>query len=172
MTVTPGCVAHAWMFQHPCVEEDATPASREVASLRARAAAVCGACPLAAQCLYDAVVRHDVAGFVAGTSALDRARLRAALGVRVAPENLDAAACVAAGGRPVDRAEVQRVRRTHPDETLEQLALRLGCSTSTVKRHLRAVRRGTPSVSAPRTPSLAEVLAAARALGAGGVRAA
>jgi hypothetical protein len=64
--------------------------------------------------------------------------------------------------RQVDHDEVVRLRYAHPDESLETLAHRLGCSLSTVKRHLRRERR-MPSVrrADPPKPSLSQVLAVA-----------
>lgn len=159
MNLTPGCVTDAALFHR--LEEGT--AGVEDAALRARATAICGRCPLAAQCLYDAVVRHDVAGFVAGTSPQQRRTIRARVGARVEADNFDTLAGVSASGRLIDRAEVLRLRRSNPDETLEQLALRLGCSTSTVKRHLRKVRAGVIGERpARRVPTKAEVLDAAR----------
>lgn len=159
MNLTPGCVTDAVLFHRL---EDVAPGGDD-AALRARASAICGRCPLAAQCLYDAVVRHDVAGFVAGTTPQQRRSIRARVGARVEADNFDTLAGVGAAGRPVDRAEVLRLRRANPDETLEQLALRLGCSTSTIKRHLRKVRAGVMDERpARRVPTRTEVLDAAR----------
>ena len=61
-------------LRHPLVEDpprgSLTRADKErQGRLLARARVVCEACPLRTPCLYDAVVRHDVAGFVAGTTA-------------------------------------------------------------------------------------------------------
>lgn len=162
MRATPGCVAHALLFH---TLEDAIAASREDHSLIAQATALCAACPLSAQCLYDAVVRHDVAGFVAGTTPRQRRQIRARLGARVEPENFDSLAGVAGGGRPVDGDEVLRLRRQYPAETLDQLALRLGCSTSTVKRHLRSgrVSKSAERSARPRPrPTTSDVVDAAR----------
>ncbi len=65
------------------------------------------------------------------------------------------------GHRPVDHAEILRLRRAYPDESLEKLARRLGCSLSTVKRHLRQERRQPSRPAAPtRKPSINAVLAA------------
>lgn len=162
MSTSPGCVSNAVVFRQL---EDHTTGWGEQGAARARAAAVCAECPLARQCLYDAVVRFDVAGFVAGTTPQERRAIRARAGVRVESENFDTAAGVTAGGRPVDRDEVLRLRRVNPDETLEQLAQRLGCSTSTVKRHLRKVRAGaTIERPARRVPTQDDVVAAARAV--------
>ena len=67
-----------------------------------------GACPLMAHCLYEAVVRHDVAGYAAGTTAAQRVKIRALLGISVEPENLDTLAGV------IGRQPAGRPRRGHP----------------------------------------------------------
>ena len=90
---------------------------------------------------------HDVAGYVGGTTPAQRARIRGRLRITVAPEDFDTLAGVTGGHRQVDHDEVVRLRHAHPDESLETLAHRLGCSLSTVKRHLRR-ERNQPS---PRT---------------------
>jgi hypothetical protein len=162
-----GCVQFSQLFQDPMIEEPPTAGAsaahrRRAAELEAQAANVCGACPLLSPCLYRAVVDHDVAGFVGGTTAKQRSQLRAQLGVTVQPEDLDTLAGVTRHHRQVDHAEVVRLRRANPNESLEQLAQRLGCSLSTVKRHLRTERKA-PAPHVPtsrRRPSEAEVLAA------------
>ena len=67
------------------------------------------------------------------------------------------------GSRPVDHDEVIRLRAANPDESLERLAQRLGCSLSTIKRHLRRERSGQAPVQAGvrPMPSTVEVLLAA-----------
>lgn len=167
IAATPACVTLRDVFLHPALDESTTyPSAAVRTELRERAAAACGGCPMAAQCLYDAVVSHDVAGFVAGTTEAERRRIRARLGVRVESENFDTMAGISGGGRPIDREEVLRLRQANPGETIEQLAMRLGCATSTVKRHLRKVRRGEVAVAAPkRRPSLQQVTAVASTLG-------
>lgn len=147
-TVTAVCSVLPEVFQHPLLEEPPTRAARtserrQYADLVATAAAACHRCPLITSCLYRAVVEHDVAGFVGGTTVRQRGEVRRRLGVTVRPEDLDTLAGVV-GGRQVDHAEVLRLRAAHPDESLEVLAGRLGCSLSTVKRHLRR-ERTTPS---------------------------
>lgn len=143
----PACVSQAALFQDGLLEEppvlSAPPDVRRRAAQLERAAAVlCGTCPMRASCLYDAVVRHDVVGYVAGTTARDRTVIRRRLGVTVEPEDLDALAGVAGGHRQIDHDEVIRLRQANPHESLETLARRLGCSLSTIKRHLRAERNG------------------------------
>ena len=78
------------------------------------------------------------------------------------PEDFDTLAGVTGGHRQVDHDEVVRLRHAHPDESLETLAHRMGCSLSTVKRHLRRERR-TPSVRPVELPkpSPSQVLAVA-----------
>ena len=152
----PACASSPEIFQDPLVEDPPrsglTRADRERQSrLVAAARATCGECPLRTACLYDAVVRHDVAGFVGGTTVRQRGEIRRRLGLVVEPEDLDTLAGVIGGARQIDHDEVVRLRRANPDETLEQLAQRLGCSLSTVKRHLRRERH-EPTVrrTAPR----------------------
>ena len=164
---TPRCVELASVFQDPLLEEP--PASNAPATVRRQYAALvdaaqqaCQSCPMIENCLYTVVVHHDVAGYVGGTTPDQRARIRRALQIRVQPEDLDTLAGVTGRHRQVDHDEVIRLRSGHPDESLETLAHRLGCSLSTVKRHLRRERR-TPSVrraELPR-PSLSQVLAVA-----------
>jgi hypothetical protein len=163
----PRCVELASVFQNPLLEEplpSSTPAAvrRRYAALVHEAARACRSCPLIQDCLYAAVVEHDVAGYVGGTTPDQRARIRRALRISVQPEDLDTLAGVTGRHRQVDHDEVVRLRHAHPDESLETLARRLGCSLSTVKRHLRRERR-TPSVrpAEPPKPTLSEVLAVA-----------
>lgn len=165
-TVTAACSVLPEVFQHPLLEEPPTSAARTAerrqhADLVATASAACHACPLIATCLYRAVVEHDVAGFVGGTTVRQRGEIRRRLGVSVRPESFDTLAGVL-GGRQVDHEEVLRLRAAHPDESLEVLAGRLGCSLSTVKRHLRRGRTApsVPGGGVPK-PRLVQVLAAA-----------
>ena len=147
---TPICVSRAELFLDPLLEQPPignAPASarRRAVALADQATAACQACPLMVDCLYRAVVTYDVSGFVAGTTERQRAEIRRRLGVEVAPEDFDTLAGVSGGHRQVDHTEILRLRRTHPDESLERLAARLGCSLSTVKRHLRKERRNPSS---------------------------
>ena len=164
---SPRCVELASVFQDPLLEEP--PAGNAPAAVRSRYALLvakaqqaCASCPMIEDCLYAAVVRHDVAGYVGGTTPEQRFRIRRALRIIVQPEELDILAGVTRRQRQVDHDEVVRLRAAHPDESLETLARRLGCSLSTVKRHLRRERR-TPSVrrAEPPKPSLSQVLAVA-----------
>ena len=162
-TTLPPCAAVPEVFQHPLLEEPPTSARqvaerRRHAALVAAAATACQRCPLVTACLYRAVTEHDVAGYVAGTTARQRLEIRRRLGVEVPPEDLDTLAGVVGGGH-VDHDEVLRLRAAHPDESLEVLAGRLGCSLSTVKRHLRRARTAPAGPPASRRkPRLREVL--------------
>lgn len=166
-----GCVQFADLFQDPLLEEPPTnsaPAAirHRYAVLADRAGEICSGCPMARSCLYDAVVRHDVSGYVAGTTQRQRTEIRRQLGIVVESEDFDTFAGATARNRPVDHDEVVRLRRANPDETLESIAQRLGCSLSTVKRHLRrerAARTSSARVTPMRRalPSMNEVLAVA-----------
>ena len=112
---TPDCVRRAALFLDPLLEEPptaGTPAAvrRRAAALAAEASSVCVNCPLMIECLYRAVVSHDVAGFVAGTTERQRAAIRARLGVAVAPEDFDTLAGLSGGHRQVDHTEIVRLR--------------------------------------------------------------
>lgn len=155
-----GCIRNASLFQDPLVEEpprhDAPGWTRQrYRSLFEQAARVCADCPLREDCLYDAVVEHDVAGIAAGTTQRERGAIRRELAITVEPENLDALAGTASPSRPVDHDDVVRLHRANPGESLESIAGRLGCSMSTVKRHLRQERRSADvdSRRRPRRPS-------------------
>jgi AraC-like DNA-binding protein len=169
----PACASSPEIFQDPLVEDPPrgglTRADRDRQTrLVARARATCEECPLQAGCLYDAVVRHDVAGFVGGTTVRQRGEIRRRLGIVVQAEDLDTLAGVLGGARQIDHDEVMRLRRANPDETLEQLAARLGCSLSTVKRHLRRERQEPAPRRAVARPMPTQVLQVTSAVVAGG----
>jgi hypothetical protein len=159
-TVT-GCVESAGLFQDQLLEEPTTVGSsaetrRRSAGLEQQAGTLCRACPLIEPCLYRAVVEHDVTGYVAGTSARQRTEIRRRLRVVVPPEDFDTLAGVVGAHRQVDHTEVLRLRAAHADESLEVLAGRLGCSLSTVKRHLRR-ERTAPSTAKATAPAPREL---------------
>lgn len=161
-----GCVETAPLFQSPLLEEP--PATNAPAEIRHRYAAlvrqaqvVCEACPMVSECLYRAVVEHDVAGFTGATTARQRLEIRRRLQITVEPEDFDTIAGVTGRHRQIDHHEVVRLRQANPQDSLENLARRLGCSLSTVKRHLRR-ERSDPSVRPGTTiPTLEQVVAAA-----------
>jgi len=110
------------------------------------------------ECLYWAVVEVDVSGFLACTGEDERRRIRQALGIS-GPARGTVVDAPRGGAGPVDHEAVMAARHAYPDETTRQLAQRLGCSMSTVKRHLRRAREGTATVAPQqRKPSLDEVL--------------
>jgi hypothetical protein len=164
----PACADVPELFLDPVLESEpnaSAPARirRQYGALAAEATEVCASCPLLTACLYRAVVEYDVAGFVAGTTERQRAQIRTRLGVEVEPEDFDTLAGVVGGQRTVDHDEVVRLRRAHPDESLERIARRLGCSLSTVKRHLRKERnQPSPAIGTRRPrPTEAQVRRAA-----------
>ena len=160
------CIDNPTLFQHPLLEEpvlarQSSERQHTATLLAGRAATVCADCPLFNSCLYEAVVNHDVAGFAAGTTEAQRRQIRTALKVRVEAEDFDTLAGVVRGGRQVNHDEVVRLRQANPDESLEMIAMRLGCSLSTVKRHLRRARADAGQVQlAVVKPTLDAVLAA------------
>lgn len=162
---TQGCHEFSSLFQHPLLEEPPTASApsdqqRHYLMLTRKAENVCRACPLMQQCLYNAVVKHDVAGFAGASTARQRQEMRSRLGITVQPEDFDTLAGITARHRHVDHDEVVRLRHANPHESLETLAHRLGCSLSTVKRHLRRHRNEAhrPRVQPRSLPSFAEVM--------------
>ncbi len=147
VTGAPACAREPQLFLHPTLE--VTPSRSRVPRVEwaaylerlERVRAACAACPAFADCLYTAVAQVDVAGFIGCTTPAERKQIRQLLGVSVAPEDLDAAAGVRGERRPVDHETVLAVRAAFPEEPLEELAARLECSLSTVKRHLRRARK-------------------------------
>ncbi len=132
------------VFLNPLLD-DTQPAGkhstrREQAMLRAQAEKMCASCPIQAQCLTDAVTKFDVSGFVAGTTKRQRQDIRHRLGVVVNDDDFDAYAGVNSG-RQFDRNEIHRLRVANPNEPLSAIAARVGCSVSTIKRHLRRIER-------------------------------
>ncbi|MSS44511.1 transcription factor WhiB [Cutibacterium sp. WCA-380-WT-3A] len=164
----PSCANLRAVFQHPLLEGDSTAATpdeqRLERTLQARARAACSSCPLFEQCLENAILDHDVAGFVAGTTPRQRSRIRAYLGIKVRPDDLGSFAGIIGSGHQIATQDVIRLRRAHPDQPLSFIADRLGCSLSTVKRHLRRARDASPTphhkdpskVAAPRLPAAYE----------------
>lgn len=139
------CVAYANVYQHPLLDGSKAVTTgaqrREHTMLLNQATRLCGSCPMLKTCLTEAVTQFDVAGFTAGTTETQREQIRAVLDITPQTENLDAYAGTQPVG-PIDTDEVYRLRMTNPTASLRSLAERLGCSVSTVKRHLRRVRAG------------------------------
>ncbi|MDO4412445.1 WhiB family transcriptional regulator [Cutibacterium sp.] len=154
----PPCANLRAVFQHPLLEGDSSAATpdqqRLERHLQARARAACSTCPFFEQCLESAILDHDVAGFAAGTTPRQRSRIRSRLGVRIRPDDFESFAGIVGRGHQVCTQDVVRLRQAHADQPLSFIADRLGCSLSTVKRHLRRARDSSP---APRRKASAKV---------------
>jgi hypothetical protein len=159
------CVGHGDLFLDELIETPASKLtmieSRRQSKMLDAAAKLCAGCPLQNDCLYDAVIRYDVAGYVAGTTPKQRSAMRIRLRWTVKPESFDGFLGLGSGGQ-IDRNELLRLRRNNPQQTLESLADQLHCSVSTIKRHLKLARDGEPTepVLTPIAPSMEQVLAA------------
>lgn len=176
MSVEPGTVEEvdAWgtpcatdldLYLHPLLEE---PPSRSTSSkelwseyeqLVFRARESCSACPLLADCLYKAIVQTEVAGYVGCTTPRERLNMRRHIGIKVSSEDFDAYAGARGSRQPINHDDVLRMRSAHPDDSLEQIAARLECSLSTVKRHLRRARQEEAAGPRPerKLPSMEDV---------------
>lgn len=168
-TAVPACALNTKLFQHPLLEDGVASGAaqrRHQRELRETASAVCERCPLMDECLYQAVVDHDVAGFVAGTTEPQRMAMRRRLNVHVEPDDLSAWAGMRESQHRIGTDDVLALRAQRPDDSLKQLALHLGCSLSTVKRHLRTHRNQQTGAETSRSasrrtrPTLDEVLIA------------
>lgn len=118
----------------------------------------CAGCPLLVDCLYRAVVEVDVSGYVACTTEAERAFIRESLGIEVVRSTLTPYGAPRVGGGPVSHEAVLTSRQAFPKDTCQQLAERLGCSTSTVKRHLRRDREQRAANAIRPDPAEAQVL--------------
>ena len=165
--VTP-CASNVDLYLHPLLEDppSGTRAPRadvaEYQRLVAAARQSCSSCPLLPECMYRAVVHTDISGYVGCTTAGERTAIREHIGIVVESEDFDSFAGARGERQPVAHADVLRARAQHPDDSLEALAARLGCSLSTVKRHLRRARHegadeGDEPVSRAALPSMDEV---------------
>lgn len=166
LVATP-CASDLDLYLHPLLEEPPVRSTapketwQEYEQLVKRARVACSGCPLLADCLYKAVAQTDVAGYVGCTTPRERQQIRKLIGVRLEAEDFDAFAGARGSRQPVDHDDVLRMRAQHPDDSLEQIASRLDCSLSTVKRHLRRARAeaaGTsPGAVAADLPTMDEV---------------
>jgi hypothetical protein len=118
---------------------------------RAAAHRQCAGCPLMADCLYRAVVEVDVSGFVACTTEHDRTEIRRQLDIEIRQQAATLYGAARVGGGPVSHDAVMAARHAYPKDTCHQLADRLDCSTSTIKRHLRRAREQKLTVSEANT---------------------
>jgi hypothetical protein len=160
------CLDQPDLFQDPLLEEPPSSTApsavrRRYSALESKAQEMCHSCPLLTDCLYRAVVEHNVSGIAGGTTERQRTEIRKRLRWTVQPEDFDTLAGVTGRHRQVDHDEVVRLRHANPHESLETLAQRLGCSLSTVKRHLRRARTEPRRPQKTRTaPTISAVLAA------------
>jgi hypothetical protein len=166
--VTPPCASVPEVYQDehlhtPPTRAEISAAEWEELSLkRASAHRQCAGCPQMIDCLYRAVVEVDVSGFVACTTEDDRAEIRRQLGIEIQQSSATPYGTARVGGGPVSHEAVMAARHAYPKDTCHQLAERLDCSTSTVKRHLRRARdqKANPvvTVAAASLPSIDAVL--------------
>jgi hypothetical protein len=161
--VMPACATVPEVFQDERLHTAATRSEMspiewdQLVATRASAHRRCAGCPMLIDCLYRAVVEVDVSGFVACTTEDDRADIRRRLGIEVQPSTASPYGTARVGGGPVSHEAVMAARHAYPKDTCHQLAERLDCSTSTVKRHLRRAREeklngvttGVPVAAAP-----------------------
>ena len=158
------CSTDVELYLHPLLEEPPIRSKvgkatfDEYEELVQRARTACSQCPILAECMYKAVVQTDVSGYVGCTTPKERATMRSILGVKVEAEDLDAIAGARGSRQPVDHESVMMMRAQHPDDSLEQIANRLGCSLSTVKRHLRRARRAAEGEASPAPTGAAAAL--------------
>jgi len=145
-TSTP-CATNVDLYLHPLLEEPPIKSTaskdtwREYESLVLTARDSCSGCRLLADCLFKAVAQTDVAGYVGCTTPRERRQIRKLIGVKLDAEDFDSLAGARGSRQPVDHDDVLRMRGQHPEDSLEEIASRLGCSLSTVKRHLRRARK-------------------------------
>lgn len=96
-------------------------------------------CPRFEQCLADAISGPPVDGFVAGTTATQRRRHRRETGTTTAREVVTDRSVGIDGGRRThtDQDHLDEAIRTYTDLSSAELAARIGCSASTIKRRRR-----------------------------------
>lgn len=148
-------------LQSPFTKADVTRIEWEhLNEQRAAAHRNCAGCPFLVDCLYRAVVEVDVYGYAACTTEADRQLIRRKLGIEIMQTPAGPFSAPRTGAGPIDHEAVITLRQSHPNDTCIQLAQRLGCSTSTVKRHLRRARQAPGQVEdlPRRTPTVDEVL--------------
>lgn len=144
-TTTPPCIFEPEVFhdEHlhnpPARHEVSASEWEQLTAKRAAAHRKCAGCPLMVDCLYRAVVEMDVSGFVACTTETDRHKMRAELGIQIMQPAFPFGGARVGGG-PLSHDAVMMMRHAYPKDTCGQLAERLDCSTSTIKRHMRRAR--------------------------------
>lgn len=158
-TTTPPCAFEPEVYldellHSPPARTDVSAAQWETLVVKQAAAhRQCAGCPLMVDCLYRAVVEIDISGYVACTTERDRHAIRRQLGIEIQQSSAPAYGSARVGGGPVSHEAVMTARHAYPGDTCRQLGERLGCSTSTIKRHLRRAReRKRDEALAPSAP--------------------
>jgi hypothetical protein len=152
---TPPCASVPEVYQDEALHQPPARAELSLAEWeqlnlkRATAHRRCAGCPMMVDCLYRAVVEVDVSGYVACTTEDDRAQIRRQLGIEIQQSTAAPYGAARVGGGPVSHEAVMTARHAYPKDTCHQLAERLECSTSTVKRHLRREREQQLNPVAP-----------------------
>ena len=103
-----------------------------------------------------------MSGFVACTTESDRLKMRADLGIQILQPAFPFGGARVGGG-PLSHDAVMMMRHAYPKDTCGQLAERLDCSTSTIKRHMRRAREmkkeaATGHSGVPSLPTIDDVL--------------
>ena len=162
-TILPPCAdsPEAYLDENLQATSVTTLSAAEREQLSATKAAIhrqCAGCPLLVDCLYRAVVEVDVSGYVACTTEAERVLIREQLGIEVVRSTLTPYGAPRVGGGPVSHEAVLTSRQAYPKDTCQQLAERLGCSTSTIKRHLRRDREQREAESERPDPTVAAII--------------
>ncbi|MEC4018241.1 WhiB family transcriptional regulator [Streptomyces sp. H27-D2] len=123
-------------MENPPVQGESSPSRmRAFDTLAGAAREMCASCPLWAECLRDAVLHTDPYGYAAATTADDRRWIRREL--RMGDQYGDLGS---ADGEEVTLGDLMAEQRRHPDASQQEMAVRLGCSRSTVSRRLALMR--------------------------------
>lgn len=107
-------------------------------------------CPLFAECLQEALAGPGIDGFVAGTTEMERKRLRETMGIVQTTLSMDRFAGTSPpkrsvqNGKGYDLSIVAEAVAEDPDASHEVLAERLGISAATVKRHRKKLMAQAP----------------------------
>ena len=139
-TVSTDVYHDEYLHNPPARHEVSAAVWNQLIAKRAAAHRQCAGCPLMIDCLYRAVVEVDVSGFVACTTEDERHTIRRRLGIEIHQSSMTPFGAPRVGGGPVSHEAVMTARHAYPKDTCQQLAERLECSTSTIKRHLRRER--------------------------------
>lgn len=132
----------------------------ERAQCIALATRMCEGCPGFTECLRDALT-SDMAGFVAATTADQRAKLRTILGLPE-PEPIDYGSYAGSKDQGFDRDKTIEVIQRFPELSNGELGRRANCDPHTIARYRTLLAAGTDFT--PRIPTLDETRQAYRTL--------